>query len=119
MDKFKKVTSDFEKLPLKKLFVFSFLGSFSLFILGLIMHFFLPLYIPLFYGLPETSDQLAPRIFILIPAAISTIITLLNIVISVNNHDGYINKILAFASILILLLAAITTYKIFFLVNSF
>lgn len=114
----KKLSPEFEKLPLKKLYIFSFFISLIVLIIGVATQFFLPPEIPLYYGLPQTSDQLAPSMFIILPSLLSIIITITNIFLSMKNSGSYLKRALAFTSISISILATITTYKIFFLVSS-
>jgi len=113
-----KLSPGFEKLPLKKLFVFSFFLSVITILLGLVAQIFLPPEIPLYYGLPQTSEQLAPTIFIILPSVLSIFITVINTIFSMKIHDNFLNKTLAFTSISVSILAMITTYKIIFLVGS-
>lgn len=113
-----RLTPEFEKLPLKKMFVFSFLISLVTILLGLLGQIILPPEIPLYYGLPKTVDQLSPAIFIILPSFISIFITILNILGSIKINDNFIKKTLAFTSISISILATITTLKIIFLVGS-
>ncbi|MEK7169054.1 MAG: hypothetical protein AAB778_03515 [Patescibacteria group bacterium] len=105
-------------LPLKPLFITSIVVSFLFILLGLVGQLVLPPEIPLFYGLPKNSEQLAPSLFIVIPSLISLLITVINAVISINIDGIYLKKALAFASISVCLLSAIATYKIIFLVGS-
>lgn len=112
-----KLNPEFEKLPLKKLFVSSFFISVFAIIFGLLSQFILPPEIPLYYGLPQTTEQLAPSIFIILPSLISIAITVLNAVFSIKSHDNYLKRALAFASISIAILSIITTTKIVFLVG--
>ncbi len=112
------INPEFEKLPLKKLFVASFFISIATIILGMVAQFILPPEVPLYYGLPQTRDQIAPSLFIVLPSLVSITITVLNAVFSIKTHDNYLKKALAFTSIAVSILATITTYKIVFLVGS-
>lgn len=114
----KKINPEFEKLPLKKLFVFAFSISIIATILGAVSQFFLPPEIPLFYGLPQTSAQLAPSIFIILPSVISMFLIVVNVFVSLRTSDIYLKKTMAFTSIIVIALSIITIYKIFILVNS-
>lgn len=113
-----KLNPEFEKLPLKKMFVASFFISVATILLGLIAQIILPPEIPLFYGLPQTSEQLSPAIFIILPSLASILITIINAIISIKIDGNYLKRTLAFASIAVSILAVITTYKIIFLVGS-
>lgn len=105
-------------LPLKSLYTISTVINIVFIIFGLISQLILPPEIPLYYGLPKNSEQLASSIFIVLPSIISLIITLINAVISINIDGVYLKKALAFASISVCLLSVIATYKIIFLVGS-
>lgn len=105
-------------LPLKSLFVISIILNALFILIGLISQLILPPEIPLFYGLPKNSEQLAPSLFIILPASISLIITITNAVLSINTDNNYLKKTLAFASVSASLLSSIATYKIIFLVGS-
>lgn len=115
---FKKVKPEFERLPLKSLFVTTIIISTVTILLGLIAQIILPPQIPLFFGLPQTKSQLAPAIFIILPSAISILFTLLNIFISIKTHDNYLKKVMAFSAITVSIMASITTFKIVFLISS-
>lgn len=109
---------EFERLPLKKLFVSSFFISLFTLVIGLVAQIILPTEIPLFYGLPQTNEQLAPSLLIVLPSALSIIITIANALISIKVDNNYLKRALAFSSISVSVLAIITTYKIIFLVGS-
>ncbi len=113
-----QINQDFEKLPLKKLFILSVFSSIILIIIGLLCQIILPPQIPLFYGLPQTEKQLVPSIFIVLPSAISLATTLFNAVLAIKVSDNFLKKTLAFTSISISLLVTITTLKIIFLISS-
>ncbi|MFZ3301434.1 MAG: hypothetical protein WA152_01820 [Microgenomates group bacterium] len=113
-----KIDSRFEKIPLKSLFLISIIVNILFILLGLVSQLVLPPEVPLFYGLPKNSEQLAPSLFIIVPAVISLFITVVNAVISINVDSTYLKKTLAFASISVCLLSVIATYKIIFLVGS-
>lgn len=113
-----KIDSRFEKMPLKSLFVISIIINALFILIGLISQLILPPEIPLFYGLPKNNEQLAPSLFIVLPAATSLIITIVNAVLSINTDSSYLKKTLAFASISASLLSSIATYKIILLVGS-
>jgi O-antigen/teichoic acid export membrane protein len=113
-----KIPVEFEKLPLKKMFVVSiFIGLITLVVsLGSII--ILPPVIPLLYGLPQNDEQLVPNILIIVPSLVTIIFSFVNIFISLNSESNYLKKILAFSSILVCILTVITTFKIIFLVGS-
>lgn len=113
-----KMDPRFEKLPLKYLFVISFFINLIFILFGLASTFILPPEIPLFYGLPKNSAQLAKSLYIIIPAAVSMVITIVNAVISINIESQYLKRAMAFASLSVTILSVIATYKIIFLVGS-
>lgn len=113
-----KLGSKFEKLPLKRFFIASFVVNVITILSGLLAKFILPPEIPLFYGLPQTSEQLANSIFIILPTGIALLLTLINAIVSISINDTYLKKTLAIASISISLLALIGTYKIIVLIGS-
>lgn len=115
---FKKIKPEFEKLPLKKLFLTIIVISLVTVLFGLVSQIFLPPQIPLFFGLPQTKSQLAPSILIVLPSLISIFISLTNVFISIKIHDVYLKKVLAFSAITVSIMAAITTLKIIFLISS-
>ncbi|MBI4153603.1 hypothetical protein HY503_01225 [Candidatus Woesebacteria bacterium] len=80
---------------------------------------FLPPEVPLFYGLAEGTEQLAPRLFLLIPSSGSFVVLIANSLISSRVEDTFIKKALIFTAIGTTFFAAITTLKIIFLVGSF
>lgn len=105
-------------LPLKSLFVTSVVINLILIISGLLAKFILPPEIPLFYGLPKNEDQLAPAIFVILPAVIAILTTVANIVVSLSIDSLYLKRTMAFTSISVTILSLIATYKIIFLVGS-
>lgn len=105
-------------ITLKKFFILSLLVSTISIIIGLLAQLVLPPQIPLFYGLPQTAEQLAPAILIILPSVVSLLITTINMFFLTRVHDIYLKKSLAFVSIAVSILAIITTLKIIFLVGS-
>lgn len=85
---------------------------------GLAAQFILNPEIPLFYGLPQTEEQLSPSIFILLPASISFLVVIVNSYLSSKTTDNYLKKCLAVTSIACSILSFIATVKIIFLVGS-
>lgn len=113
-----KINPEFDKLPLNRLLLASFIIAIVTVGIGLLAQFILPPQIPLYYGLPQTIEQIAPSILILLPSFISIFITILNTLLSIKIHDNYLGRTLAFASITVAVLATVTTFKIIFLVGS-
>lgn len=80
---------------------------------------YLPPVIPLYYGKPSGTGQLAATNFIFIIPAIAIFISLLNLFISSSTKDEFIKKILAVTSLIVSLMATITVTKIVLLVGFF
>lgn len=116
MIKFKK--EKIENLPLKKHYLFSLIFNSIIIAIGLLANFILPPQIPLFYGLPSSEQQLTPSLYIILPSIIAFVITLLNAYLSLSVDNIYLRKILAYSTIAVSFLAAITTLKIIFLVGN-
>ena len=93
-----KLNPEFERLPLKKLFVISFFTSLLTIVLGLLAQFILPPVIPLYYGLPQTTEQVAASFLIILPSVFSIVLTIVNAIISIKTHDNYLKKALAFTT---------------------
>ena len=113
-----KVDPRFEKLPLKNLFLVAFFISLIFLILGLFSIFILPPEIPIFYGLPKTSEQLGRSFYIILQSLVSMTLTALNAIISINIDSQHLKRTLAFTSILVCTLNIIATYKVISLVGS-
>ncbi len=106
-------------LPFKNYAVASLFVNILIILLVILAQRFLPPEVPLFYGLAEGEDQLAPRLFLLIPSLASLVVLTINSLISSRVEDTFIKKALILAAIGTTFFAAITTLKIMFLVGSF
>lgn len=104
---------------MKQAKIASFLVNILIILSVILAQRFLPPEVPLFYGLAEGEDQLAPRLFLLIPSLASLVILTINSLISSRVEDIFIKKALILAAIGTTFFAAITTLKIMFLVGSF
>ena len=78
----------------------------------------LPPIVPLFYGLPVSSNILIANIGLLIPPLTASFLSLINLTIVKITKDSFLEKILAGLTITITILSAITVIKIIFLVGS-
>lgn len=87
-------------------------------LIGLLAKFILPPQIPIFFGFPQTEEQLASSLFIVIPPIISLFFITLNSIFAIKMESNYIKKSLAFASFAVTLLSTIAVIKIIFLVGS-
>ena len=89
-------------------------------ILAVIVSFsLLPPQVPLFYGLAEGAEQLAPRALLVIPALASLLILVINTAISLKLKDDFIKRVLILGAVTSTVFALTTTVKIMFLVGSF
>ena len=115
---FDKKKEKFERLPLRRFYTFSFF--LNIFIIGLafLARFILPPQIPLYYGLPQSSEQIVPASYLFLPSFMSLVFTILNAYVSIFVDNTYLKKVFAFSSILISILTAVTTLKIVFLVGN-
>lgn len=113
LEKIKEVS-----VPLRSLFVTSFIINSIFIFVSLVSTVILPPEIPLFFGLPKSNSQLATSYMILIPSLISTVLVTVNFLIALEVSGQYIKKILAFTSISVTILNIVATSKIVFLVGS-
>ncbi|PIP57053.1 hypothetical protein COX04_01675 [Candidatus Woesebacteria bacterium CG22_combo_CG10-13_8_21_14_all_45_10] len=79
----------------------------------------LPPQVPLFYGLPLGEDQLTKPVLLLIPAILSGLIILFNLLLARLTKDDFLKKAFAVAGLASAVFAGITTLKIIFLVGNF
>lgn len=86
--------------------------------ISLIAQKFLPPYIPLFYGLPEGEEQLAPSLALLLPGAFASLLLAINVGLSAYIKNDFIKKSLVLTSLVVSVFAAVATLKIIFLVGS-
>jgi hypothetical protein len=108
-----------KKLPFKGCIYFSLIINLVLAALTVVLRGILPPVVPLFYGLPAGTEQLAPSIELAIAPALGFVITLLNIFLSSLTKDIFLKKTLVISSAFISLLLAITFIKIVLLVGFF
>lgn len=107
----------FDRLPLKKFYIAAFLISLFVALIALISRFILPPEIPLFYGLPQSNQQLSSSVYLFLPSLVSIIFTSINAYTSTFIDINYLKKVFAFSSLIVSILASITTLKIIFLVG--
>lgn len=116
--RFDQKKEKFERLPLKKFYIFSFFLNIGILATSFLSKIFLPPEIPLFYGFPQSSQQISPSYLLFIPSLVSLTITMINAYLSIFVDNIYLKKVLAFSSVLVSFLSALTTFKIIFLVGS-
>ena len=78
----------------------------------------LPPVVPLYYGRPEAVDQLAPNIFLTLPAIFAICVIILNIFLTKIIRDSFLKQVLMALTIVVTLLSTITIIKIAFLVGN-
>jgi hypothetical protein len=101
----------------RRVFIFSALVSLAAFGIALISISNLPPQIPLFYGLPETEERLAPAWMLITPSLVSFLILLINASLSLFVEDEFPRKILVASSLAVVIFSTITTLKIISLVG--
>lgn len=79
----------------------------------------LPPVIPLFYGEPTGMAQLAAKQAIFLPTIFTSVIVLINLVISTKVKDSLIRNALTWSSYLVTFLSIYTTVRILLLVGNF
>jgi len=110
--------SFFSKVAFARFVLASFIVNIIIIILVFVLGGFLPPEVPLLYGLPEGQDQLVSTYYLAIPALVSLIITIVNLILSSIVNDDLSKKALILISLVITLFSTITTIKIIFLVGS-
>lgn len=113
-----RIDPKFEKLPLFNLIIILIIINLIILVIGLISKLILPPQIPIFFGLPQTEEQLGPSILIIMPTAICLAFILINTYVATKIENNYIKKALVFGSLAITLLSTIAILKIIFLVGS-
>ncbi|KKR39514.1 MAG: hypothetical protein UT72_C0007G0007 [Candidatus Woesebacteria bacterium GW2011_GWB1_40_101] len=77
----------------------------------------LPPQVPLFYGLPESEEQLAPTLGLVIPGTFALAICGLNVLAAMFLTDEFLKKTLIASSLVAAFFAAVTTLKIIWLIH--
>jgi len=108
-----------KKVTFPNFFIFAAVLSLLTAVIILITKSFLPPVVPLFYGKPTGTDQLAPTLFLLVVPAISLAITAVNVFINSSAKDDFIKKFIAASSLIISVMATVTVVKIILLVGFF
>lgn len=87
-------------------------------LLGILAQNILPPEIPLFYGLATGRPQLFTSLGIIIPATISTLIIVTNVLLVRHISEDFAQKALVLTAIATAIFSTITTLKIILLVGS-
>lgn len=79
----------------------------------------LPPEVPLYYGLPRSTRQLATPLEMVIPLIISLLIMVVNNILALITENEFLKRVLIITSYFITIMAVITVVKIMFLVGTF
>jgi len=112
-----KVISD--STPFGEYIIYAIFANLITIIFALIVHKWLPPEVPLFYGKPQGSEQLASSWLLVLPGLISLLILFTNLAIVSLIKNDFSKKTLVLAAIGATFFSTITTFKIIFLVGSF
>lgn len=104
---------------LRGYFLTAFILSFVSIATILIIRSFLPPVVPLFYGKPVGSDQLAPNLYLLVVPFASLLISTTNVFVSNSVTDEFTKRVLAISSFIVSFMATVTIVKIILLVGFF
>ena len=107
------------KLPLQNLLIVSLVVNVLVIASVIMLKNNLPPEVPLFYGMPKGSEQLAMSNFLILPSAISMIFIFVNVGISYFTSDEFIKNILIATGVAATIFSSITTVRIIFLIGSF
>jgi len=110
---------NWEKLPLKNYLYLSAGLSLFLALIVLVVRNYLPPEVPLFYGKPVGEEQLIPNLGLLIVPGVLLLIIFTNTVLSVITNKPFLKKALIISALFVTIVAAITIFKIIFLVGFF
>jgi len=105
------------KVPFGKQIIYCLVINLTMILLAAFSILLLPPEIPLYYGLPEGSDQLVRSWAIIIPNLTSLTIMFVNSIFAMNTKDEYLKKVIVLAGFTATFFAIITVLKIFFLVG--
>lgn len=108
-----------DKIPLKNAVLAAGVINLLVIIFVLLTQGRLPPQVPLFYGLPLGENQLIKPVFLIIPAALSWLIILVNLLLTRLVKDEFLKKAFSLAGFSSAIFAAVTTLKIIFLVGNF
>jgi len=113
-----KIPKSLNKIPFKNTVLALLFINFLIIILVIFAQRFLPPVVPLFYGQPQGSQQLAKSIFLVIPPLIALGIVTVNTGILFFMKNDFLQKVLLGLAAGTTILATITVVKIIFLVGS-
>lgn len=115
----KKSGEKTSSVPFKKLIYLIFLINLITAFTAFAIQKNLPPEIPLYFGLPQGTSQLSLSIGLIIPAAVSLTIAIVNVTLAVFVSDDYLKKALIFGGLGLTFFSTIAVFKIAQLVGSF
>lgn len=105
------------KIPKNIILIIGF--NILLIILVFLVQNSLPPQIPLFYGQPQGEDQLAPKLFLILPPLVAILVSVINFILSRLIKDQFLDKIFLATTITATILATIAVVKIIALIGNF
>jgi hypothetical protein len=108
-----------KKVAFRNYFLAAFLLAIFTVLAVFVLLNFLPPLVPLFYGKPTGSEQLAPTWFLFVVPGISILITTIDLFVNSSIKDEFIRKIMAVSSLIVSIMASVTVVKIVLLVGFF
>lgn len=105
--------------PLRTPFLFSFLISFSLALITLVMYFRLQPQVPLFYSLPRSTQHLVAKEWLFLLPSISWIISFIHLIIakSAQKADLLLLKIFTWTTVGMQFLLSLSLLRIIIIIN--
>ena len=114
-----KRDSVLSEIPFYKLALFVIVVNIILIVLILVFEKSIPPEIPLFYGLPESAEQLTTTRSLIIPPSASTMVIIINTTLAVFTKDDFLKKALMVSAIATGIFSSIAVFKVALLVGSF
>ncbi|OGM19406.1 hypothetical protein A2685_01980 [Candidatus Woesebacteria bacterium RIFCSPHIGHO2_01_FULL_37_10] len=114
-----RIKVQIKRIPYLKLIITSASISFLSIISVYVFKNKLPPEVPLYYGLSEGVEQLSSVNGLVIPGAISIVITAINTSLAYTSENDYIKKTLIISSFVLSIFAVVTVFRIMLLVGSF
>ncbi len=106
-------------IPLKPLVAVSLFAATSLMLTILLFkNIVLPPEVPLFYGLAQGENQLAPSGLLVLPILVSVVFLITNTLLTFTTSDDFLRKVLAVSGVATIIFSTITVLRIVLLVGS-
>ena len=106
------------QIPYKEYFWGCVVINILVIFLTIFLHAFLPPVVPLFYGLAQGEEQLASSWLLGLPALISLVVIILNVVLSLQIKDEFLQKLIVIFGLGTTLFSTVTIVKIVLLVGN-